>query len=173
VPYDRRKLRGMYIYIQPLGKEWRPGSRIIPMELPDQARFHLRRFSEFMAVEMASLLQEAIDRQRYAYIWEPLSIEYYEYKKRNYLSLNIWEATGVLKDNIAAFRRGNTYMVGIHPERMYPGTLVPVHRVARWMEYGTKKMPARPLFRPITYFMGKHIRYYWDMYAIETGAGFV
>lgn len=158
----------MYVYISPIDLEWRPGRVIIEKDYPDST-FHIGRFAHYMADVMAEELVKAIDRQRFSYKWKPLSVSYFELKKKKNLSLNIWEATGTLKDNITVYRSDNVWVVGIHRYKMYPGTNVRIYQVVKYMEYGTDRMPARPLFRPLALYLRKNIRVYWERYREEVG----
>lgn len=155
----------MHIYIQTIDKEWRPGSIMLPLD----RRKHLGRFAHFMADVMAEELSKAIDNQRYAKNWAPLSISYYNHKKVNNLSLNIWEATGLLKDSISVWRSNHRWVVGIPRHKRYPGTFVRVHTVAKYLEYGTSRMPARPLFRPLSIYLSKNVERYWTKFVDQEG----
>jgi len=159
----------MTIRLQPVKKHepgaiWKPG---VVMATKEERRY-LGRFARFMADVMSMRLEEAIDRQSYIYNnyknWEPLSIEYYKYKERKNLSLKIWEATSLLKNNITYWRSDNNWVVGVPRNIYYEDTGVRVHTVVRWMEYGTIKMPARPLFRPVRDRLSKDIRMYWERF---------
>ena len=81
----------------------------------------------------------------------------------------MWEATELLKDNISYWKSGSTWMVGVRRDKVYPNTTVKVHTVVRWMEYGTTKMPARPLFRPVRDRLSKDIRMYWERFKLMEG----
>jgi len=117
-----------------------------------------------MAFVMQKELQRAIDEQRYIKNWPPLSVQYYEYKKKKGLSLKIWEATGLLVDSITYWRSNDRWVVGIPRKVKYPGTNFPVYKVAKMMEYGTEKMPARKLFYPLYLYLRKHIRVFWNAF---------
>ncbi len=91
-------------------------------------------------------------------------------------SLNTWEATGYLKNNITIFKKFNNFIaVGFQQKQVYPNSGVQVNIIARYVEYGTnrntingkKTMPARPLFRPIASYISKHISRYYKMYLKE------
>lgn len=158
----------MYVYIQTTEREWRPGTVLIQKDYPNLT-FHIGRFAHYMANVMSEEIVKAIDKQRFAHTWAPLSIAYYESKKKKNLSLNIWEATGTFKDNITTYRSNNMWVVGIHRFKMYPGTNIRIYQVAKFMEFGTDRMPARPLFRPLTVYLRKNIRVYWERYREEVG----
>jgi len=158
----------MYVYIQTTERDWKPGSVMIPKDYPSLLGY-MDDFAGYIAEEMKNMLVEAIDTQRYKRNWPSLSIPYYEYKQRNNLSLNIWEATGLLKNSIDYFKVQNKWVVGINPFMNYPDTPVRVFRVARYMEYGTENMPARPLFRPIQGYISRHIRRFWESFLDERG----
>ena len=154
------------IVIQTLDKQWRPGIYIaddVGMEKM------LPRFAHFMAFVMKRELKRAIKNQRYIRNWPPLSADYYEYKKRKRLSLNMWEATGLMIDSISYWRSDNKWVIGIPRKVVYPGTSVRVYKVAIWMEYGTTRMPARPLFRPLHLYLRKNIRPFWEAFLEEEG----
>ena len=123
----------------------------------------LGNFSEFLAKTMTRLLKYRIKTQ-YSYLkWAPLTPGYLEFKKRAGLSENIWEATGKLVNSITYYRQGSNYIVGIHPNSKYKGG-PSVLFVAKCMEFGTRNMPARPLFGPTVKFMRRHVRQYWELF---------
>lgn len=156
-----------YILIQPINKKWRPAKRIIQNELGSslseyQYEDTFDDFWEWMAKEYKKAIVKAIDNQRYDYNWPPLSIGYYRYKKRKELSLKIWEATGYLKDHIEVRKKRGYLMVGFRYFSIYPDSNVSPILVSRVLEYGNDKCPARPLWRPLYRYMGKHVRRYWE-----------
>lgn len=71
------------------------------------------------------------------------------YKRRHGLSLNVWEATSLLISALNSWKRAGIWYVGFNKKRFYPGTRAQVLNVARYVEYGTLRMPPRPLFRSI------------------------
>lgn len=122
-------------------------------------------FCEYVAHRLYNDILDYIDNQHYAKSgkWAPLSISYLKYKRKHHLSDKIWVATGHLKNSIYVRKSGgHTYTVGISPTKKYPGTTVKVIDVAKWMEYGTRRMPPRPLFRPITTMYRNNVSRYWD-----------
>lgn len=124
----------------------------------------LSQFSQYLADRMVDLLKKRIKTQ-YRYLkWSPLTPGYLAFKSRMGLSLNIWEATGYLLNNITYYQEGNNYIVGIDPYVVYPDTKVNVLFVAKCMEFGTRYMPARPLFGPTVMFMRRHVRKYWESF---------
>jgi hypothetical protein len=129
----------------------------------------LGKFARRIAQIYADELVKAINSQRYKGRWEPLSPEYLEWKKANNMSTKIWEATSLLKDSIGVWRSNNRYVVGIKRNIKYPDSNVPVYRVARWMEFGTSKMPARPLFLPVKKLINSRLRTYWTEFLLEEG----
>lgn len=151
----------MYISIPTKGfneyAEWRPGTKIAKKEHQKL----LGQFAHYMAKVMAEEVRKAIITQKYAGTWAPLSVEYLDFKKKHGLSLKIWEATEFLRKNITAYRSNDKYVVGVNKRIKYPGTKVPAWKVMFWMEFGTSKMPARPLFRPVATALRKNVRYHW------------
>lgn len=149
-------------------KNWAPGSRLATRGGEDY-RSLLTAFSKKIADLYVEELVRAINTQRYKSRWEPLTPEYLEYKRSHGLSTNIWEATSLLKDSITVYRSGNSFVVGVNRTLRYPGSKVLVYKVVRWMEYGTSRMPARPLFMPVKRRLEKNMRKYWEEFLIERG----
>jgi phage gpG-like protein len=154
-------MASMYVSIPTKGfneyAEWRPASKIAK----EEHQRLLGQFAHYMAKVYAEEVRKAIDSQKFANNWAPLSEDYLKFKRRNGLSLKIWEATSFLKDNITAYRSNDKYVVGVNKRIKYPTTEVPAWKVMFWMEFGTTKMPARPLFRPIATNLQKSIRQHW------------
>jgi len=95
----------------------------------------------------------------------PLSKKYAQHKKAAGLDPRILIASGKMIGHIKVWRwrKGNqeVYIVGIPPRAMYvrkskgghkgdvgggKSSRIPVVDVARWLEYGTSKMPPRPVW---------------------------
>lgn len=167
----------MYIKIPIKGfneyADWRPAIKLAE----EEHQYLIGQFAHYMAKKMAEEVQKAINTQRFVSKWPPLSVKYLHYKKMHHMSLNIWEATGFLKNNITAYRSNNAYIVGVSKRVRYPpksrknktepGVLA--WKVMFWMEFGTRKMPARPLFRPVASQMQKNIRRYWIQFLDSKG----
>lgn len=154
----------MSIYIKVSETEWRPGSRLVKgTEFEDL----LDDFAKYIANIYRDQVVEAINSQRYRGTWEPLSPEYAEFKRKKGLSTKIWEATKYLKESIDVWRLRDYYVVGVKRNVMYPNSKTPVYKVVRWLEFGTSKIPARPLFMPIKRSISSNIRTYWDKFLRE------
>lgn len=153
---------------------WRPGLPLINdpkyklNTLPYDKKIEvLEDFSKYLAEQMKKLLIRRIKTQ-YSYLrWKPLTPGYEEFKKKSGLSSNIWEATGLLVNSIICYKESNFYVVGIDPRAKYPNSKVSVLFVAKCMEFGTRYMPARPLFGPTVSFMRRHVRKYWEKFLID------
>lgn len=124
------------------------------------------KFAAYMAKELRNQFKDAITKQRFKSTWPPLSIPYRDWKGDHNLSLNIWEATGYLKKSIVYRKRNGYYLVGIDPYKKYKDGPKVLY-VAQCIEYGTSRMPARPLFRPIFNQVRKNIRRYWVKFLRE------
>lgn len=146
-------------------KKWAPGSRLAGTEY----RNLLTAFSRKIANLYVEELVKAIESQRYKGRWEPLSPDYLKYKQEKGLSTKIWEATSLLKDSILVYRSGNSYVVGVNRNLKYPDSSVYVYEVIRWMEFGTSRMPARPLFTPVKRRIERNIRTLWEEFLEERG----
>lgn len=82
-----------------------------------------RRMAALCALFLSSQLRYAIKEQRYKTYWAPLSKPYLRFKKKRGWSINTWEATGYLQDQIRAYWSGskNAFVVGINPYDRHPG----------------------------------------------------
>lgn len=129
---------------------------------------HHSNFSRFVAKEIARLVVQAIDDQRYKSKWKPLSEKYLEWKKRNGRSPKIWESTGMLKLSIDYDNVTDEIFVGIDPYLRYPSG-EQVLQVAQWLEYGTYKIPERPIFRPILQYVRGNIKFFYNKFLREGG----
>lgn len=146
-------------------QNWSPGIRMAQGE----ERKLLTAFSHRIAEYYVKELVNAINSQRYKGRWEPLSKDYLDYKIKAGLSPKIWEATSLLKESITYYRSNNSYVIGINPRKMYPNSKVPLYKVCRWMEFGTSRMPARPLFLPIKRKLTRNMRKLWNEFLAENG----
>lgn len=151
------------MYIRATDYVWQPGKH----KLEDtEYELLMSDFARYIAKVYAKTLIKLINTQRWKYKWKKLSKPYLEWKKKNGMSLNIWEATGLLKRSISvrwAPAKG-AFVVGPSPRVKYTRGNVDVLSVARYMEYGTSKMPARPLFGDAQKYISKNIDRYWRAY---------
>lgn len=148
-------------------KRWRPGSRLAGRDT--ELKSLLKEFAEKIAGIYVQELVEAINSQRYKGRWEPLTDSYLAYKVSHGLSPKMWEATSLLKTSLTYYVRGNSYVVGVNEALLYPGSNVPVYKVIRWLEFGTSRIPARPLFRPVRNRIQRNMRNYWEEFLFEKG----
>lgn len=155
----------MSIYIQVSSSQWKPASRIAKGK--EEQEKLLGKFAKKIAIIYAEELVKAIDSQRYQSRWEPLNPDYLQWKKDNNLSENIWEATSLAKESIGVWRSNDKYVVGVKRNIKYPGSNVPVYKVIRMLEFGTSKMPARPLFLPVKRLINSRLRKYWEEFLNE------
>lgn len=154
--------------------DWTPGLPLIndpQYGLNDLSKYEkdkiLNKFCQYLARKMRALLKYRINTQYNCLKWAPLSTGYEEYKRAVGLSPNIWKATGFLVDSIKVYKKGGCYVIGINPNLKYPKSNVSVLFVAECMEFGTRYMPARPLFAPTIRFMRRHVRKYWEAFLVE------
>lgn len=123
------------IYIQPLDYKWFPSS------IDDLA------FEEELAKDFVKQVKLAIDTQKFNFT--PLSPKYLAYKRKRGLSLNVWEATSQLKNSLGYFIEGDTITIGWDKSLVHKNSSLKIYQVAILLEYGTMKIPPRPLFRNI------------------------
>jgi hypothetical protein len=100
-----------------------------------------------LAQEFADDLKAIIERQMIA--WMPLSGPYKSYKRRMGLDPRILIATGRYVNSIQPIEQPDgTWLVSVPKEPLRPGSRYTLRDLARWLEYGTQNMPARPHWRP-------------------------
>lgn len=152
-----QKVQFKSVYVNVLDRSFTPG------KLACRGKFE--EYQPEFADHIASLIQkdivDAIENQTLESKWKPLSPNYLDKKKKSGLSTKIWKATGNMQDSIYKINRKNKVLVGVTGSRKYPGTNRTLLQVARELEYGTSKIPARPLFRPIVDKYTKNIGWYW------------
>lgn len=151
------------IYIDVINRSWNPGVRFI------KDKQELRDFHYYIANRYSYLIKKAIDTQRYRQKWADLTPKYLQWKSKHGLSEKIWEATGELKNAIRVYRQGIHYRVGFDRRRKHRHSRVKYTNLARYLEYGTRNMPARPLFRNIYNYMSKNIRMYYKNFKLQRG----
>lgn len=79
--------------------------------------------------------------------WVPLSPRHVLKKGHD----NIYQHTGVYYNNIRVWKEGKAYLAGVKKGVLYTnrgGSKISLETVARWMEFGTRRLPERPLWRP-------------------------
>lgn len=123
------------IYIQPLDYKW------FPTNTNDLA------FEEELAKDFIKQVKFAINTQKFNFA--PLSPKYLAYKRKRGLSLNIWEATSQLKNSLGYFIEDDIITIGWDKSLMHKNSNIKVYQVAILLEYGTLKIPPRPLFRNV------------------------
>lgn len=125
-------------------------------------------FAEYVAGIIRDECATAIEDERFRNKWPPLSVTYVRYKQRHRLSMKMWKATGLLEQSIVARKRLGYWYVGVDPSKRYRNGMKVID-IARCMEYGTSRMPARPLFRPIFEDIRKNLGSYWDDFLESEG----
>lgn len=164
-----------FIYIQPTKTKWKPGINLIRGEFDKvkNREYYQQEFMKWMAFKYKEEIIKVIDRQRYDYKWEPLTIPYYKWKRKNSLSLKIWEATGFLKNHIVVKGKIDHVEVGFRFWDTYPNSRVHPVLVSRCLEFGVPsekkkyRIPPRPLWRPLYRYMRKHVRDFWEKFLTE------
>jgi hypothetical protein len=162
------------ILITVTGYTYSPGKNSLRKQMSADS---YKDFQIYMAEQLLGEFVRAIDTQRYksgSKAWKPLSLKYKTWKKTHNLSLNIWEATGHMKDSLKIFKKGNMIAVGFKQTDIYPKSYAKVNQIARYLEYGGNKNPnrppSRPLFRPIVEYCRKNVSRYYKKYQKELKA---
>lgn len=150
------------IYIPILDKSWSPGKNLLSNQ-NQQVRKSFEIYIAYMFVDEVKL---AIDTQKYKRKWKPLSPKYLRYKIRKGLSPHIWEATTELKKSLKVTGTNTSKItIGWDKRELHKGTKYPLYKIANHLEYGTRKMPPRPLFRYVFSYISKNISRYWKMFS--------
>lgn len=122
---------------------------------------------EEAAKELVEEAKKALRTQKYAKYWDPLSEDYLEHKRRKGLDLRILIATkDYLENGIGIIRKGKKFIVGPLPGKHKDSKLT-YRKLARYLEYGTRNMPARPLWRFLKPTFLKKARVIRRMYLAE------
>ena len=125
----------------------------------NQARFERDNLPLNMSIGYVNLIRQNILTGKYDASYPPYSERYYHWK---YFivgsSGGFWFLKGYLFNALVSFRFQNGWMGGVPPGLLvegsswygkgYTGKPAYIGEYARWMEYGTLRQPARPLFTP-------------------------
>ena len=150
--------------------KWFAGKKIYEKNMNKWDKMEYTAFVIYIAtIYRAHLIKQVKDR-RWEKFWIPLSKAYLRKKQREGKPENIWIYTMKLINSISISYIPSKKMVkvGIDGRLTYKGKKVngkplKVLLVAKWMEYGTIKMPPRPLFRRSKDYISKHIsKFYKD-----------
>jgi hypothetical protein len=112
-------------------------------------------FLKFQADLVVKRINEVVRRQLYN--WSPLSKSWIEFKKKHKLDPRTWYASGMVLKSIHYWHTpvADDYFVGVHPTKRHPGygkgkgRGARIYDIIRWLEAGTPKMSARPLFTKV------------------------
>lgn len=148
------------ITIEIINQEWDAGKELIPYPI-DRLKFQ-----RWLAKEYVKKVQSSVIIGKYSSKLAPLSPDYYVYKVRNHLNPNQWIATGDLINNLQTKGKNGT-VIGFDNRKVHKGSHMRYLKLARTLEYGTIRIPARPLFRLVYLIMRKDIKRYYDRYCDE------
>jgi hypothetical protein len=120
-----------------------PGTGIKPWQI-----LRKRRLMEKVAHLYKERLKDAIITQQMSYTWVPHTKAYQQHKVRTGLDPRIWVATHTLVEAIMVRKSGWSYSVEVDRNAKHEnGTPLPL--IVKALEYGTRTIPPRPLFRPV------------------------
>lgn len=126
-------------------------------------------FDKWVAEKIADLTRTAVKEQRWKHKWKPLNPKYKAWKIRKGLDPRILIAYGYYINSIKVYRSNKDWVVGVDPFQIHPKTGIRMKKLARYLEYGTSRMPARPHWRPAFEHVRKHIDRYIKKYLKEKG----
>lgn len=129
----------------------------------EEVELHAFKCDKEIAKAYANEAKEIIDQQRYN--WTPLSQKYLEDKIEKGYDERIYIRSGEFLNSISWGVTHKKVWTGIPSRIMHTGKFersdepdrkpFPMRVLARWLEYGTGKIPPRPIWRPL---MSKYIR---------------
>ena len=152
------------IYIKVLSKYWNPMGKVATKE--NMSNEDLVKFHKWLAKEYLRLVVKSIDDQRFASKWQPLSASHLKYKITNGYSASMWEMTGELKESMEVKKlRDEVVEVGFKKGKHGDSNLT-YEELAIILEFGTIRIPPRPLFRLVKKYISSNIRYFYSRYLI-------
>jgi hypothetical protein len=130
-----------------LESDERPSLAVSPQLILDPSKMGLAGLGKDMAEEFADDLKALITRQLIA--WVPLSPGYTKRKRMLGLDPRILIATGRYVSSIQPIaQKDGSWIVSVPDTPLRAGSKYTLKDLARWLEYGTRNMPARPHWRP-------------------------
>lgn len=145
------------IYIEVIKVKWEPGKDI----LAGASKKDIKDFEEYIAQRYVDLVKERVETQKYSAKWAPLSRRYLQEKREKGWSLKTWEATGQLMRELKVKSKR---VIGFDNRKVHKESGERLLSIARKNEYGSFKVPSRPLFRLVYWYMSKNIRYFYESY---------
>lgn len=147
------------ITIEVINKHWEPG--LYNLYHDDLIRDEYQRYMAFVYYQA---INRALDKELYDKKFVRLSSDYLQWKFDNHLYTNTWQATGFLRFNISIKRLGKlNYHITFFNKRR-PDSDLRLLKLARYLEYGTDRIPPRPLFtnvfRNISHNTSRYIEYF-------------
>lgn len=109
------------------------------------ARAEASNLLRSLAAKVVKEVKTALLEQRYA--WVPLTEDYLKAKIKAGLDTRTLLATLFYFHHISWWRDSNGVHMGV-PNVQHPTAKIPLGMLARVHEYGTARIPARPLWRP-------------------------
>lgn len=143
------------IFIEPIHVKWEPGIEMGVSSID---------FENWIAQVYVDLVKRRVEDQKFKSKWKDLNPHYKRWKEENNLSPKIWEATGEL---IKGLKVKSKNCVGFDNRKRHKMSGEKYIDIARKLEYGDGRVPARPLFRLVYWYMRKNIRYFYDRYLEE------
>jgi len=125
----------------------KPSLAVSPKLIMNKDKMEIGGLGRDLAEEFADDLRALITRQLIA--WVPLTKGYARRKRMLGQDPRILIATGNYVNSIRAIQQGDgSWVVGIPATPLRSGSKYTLKDLARWLEYGTHRMPARPHWRP-------------------------
>lgn len=109
-----------------------------------------KNFQDYLAQQYVEEVKKAVAAEKYKGSWRALSPGYRAFKANMGLSPKMWEATGELIDNL--YVKSNR-TVGFDGRKRHSRSRKRYIEIARELEYGSTRVPARPLFRKVLFDM--------------------
>ena len=145
------KLKSEVVYRGPSKDPGDYFSKMMPIfkkEVMMRATAAVRQMADAIVAEA----KEILGSQRYN--WKPLNAAYRKWKGEHGLDQRILIATGLYRDSIKAWVYRGQLHIGVPRSYKYSNG-VPLWLIVKVHEFGTRTIPARPLWRPL---LSKYVR---------------
>jgi hypothetical protein len=127
-----------------------------------QAKLVANKYCKTMAQAIVAEARLVLNEQEYN--WQPLKDYYRRWKITHGLDERVLIATGFYRDNITSWVSKGKVHFGIKPTKKYPDGGPSLWKIAQIHEFGTKTIPARPLWGPLIRKYSKSNKEYMAMF---------
>ena len=137
----------------------------------DQLMFGFGRYLTRVLVERVqySVDKQMVNGRRMKQVYKPLSMSYVKTKPKETRD-KFWINTGKLISQLRTWKYKNHFFLG-YPRSAVDSRGTPLHLIIKWVEEGTDRMPARPLFYPMLRVVNNNLMMYFNHYLVLVSSG--